>query len=1307
VQADVDAHEANVANPHAVTKDQVGLGLADNTSDADKPVSTAQAAADSAVQAASVQRANHTGTQLAATISDFAATVRATTLTGLSTAAGTIVTAAHTVLQAIGFLQKQVSDNLTTLTTHTANVENPHAVTKAQVGLGLADNTSDVNKPVSTAQAAADATVQAAAIQRANHTGTQTASTISDFAVAVRGTVLTGLSTAAGTIVTAAHTVLQAIGFLQKQVSDNLTTLTNHTSNTANPHSVTKAQVGLGNADNTSDANKPVSTATQAALDAKQNTSGKDASGGYAGLTLFKLNLRNAANTITSWFTTAATVARTWTMPDKDGTVAMVSDITKEQVGLGAVPNTDATNASNISSGTLADARLPTTLSNKTLGGSTTLSGNSTVRAWTSADTDIDALIPGSTSGTILEGPGNAHITVGIRGNDTADSFAIVSKESGNPTYTLLAFKIDAVGNMTWAGAASGNGSSITDLNASNLATGTVSDARLPTTMTGKVFSDTVSLVNATFPALKFTRSGAALDQKNWVIYSSSTTEELTFAEFNDANAWAATRLRLKRGVGIEWAGTAEGDGSGITNLSASNVTSGTMADARLPTTFGVQKTFQQPILFSAPAWTAFDVNGSAQNQQVDGLYICDLGSVVGSTNNPTLVAAIVGQVNNNRSIALSVDSNGYIYGFRSHSNPGTYTWGSKAKVADTLTTARTIALSGAATGTATSFNGGANITIPVTALNADNLNAGTVPDARLTGLYTGMGLKIGATRSIYSLPSAGSGDTLGRVVNHLTSYRNSSATLTGAIVFTAPSIPNGVMHNLDIVGQTHSAGTNTGGQGSTSMHLKIRGYFASGAWGNTRKLNIGYPDVTVRLGIDPTGKPCVILGSETGIWGHPHIAIAQALFSHSSLTDAYCENWTATLVTDLTGYTGLSTVANTPLDASISGSAPTLTTARTIALSGAATGTATSFNGGANITIPVTGLNADDLNAGTVPNARLDATLAAIAGQNWAANSVPVGSGVDTVAQLVVGANQFLARSSTGNYIAKTITDYALTLLDDIDATAARTTLGLVIGTNVQAYDATLAALASADWALNSVPIGSGANTLSQVNFGVNTFPARSSTGNLVAKTITDFGLSLVDDADAATARTTLGLGNVTNTSDANKPVSTAQQTALDLKADLAGPVFTGAPAAPTAAAGTNTTQLATTAHVYAERSNTATLTNKTLTNPTVTNFTETVYAPAAGTAFTVNLANGTYQRFTTNGNITITLPAAAAGKNYLIEIVYGGAHTVTWAGGTAIFWPGATAPTATSVNGKVDAFFFRCPSTGGTFGVSGGSNY
>lgn len=44
-----------------------------------------------------------------------------------------------------------------------------------------------------------------------------------------------------------------------------------HKASTENPHGVTKTQVGLGNADNTSDANKPISTAQQTALNAKAN----------------------------------------------------------------------------------------------------------------------------------------------------------------------------------------------------------------------------------------------------------------------------------------------------------------------------------------------------------------------------------------------------------------------------------------------------------------------------------------------------------------------------------------------------------------------------------------------------------------------------------------------------------------------------------------------------------------------------------------------------------------------------------------------------------------------------------------------------------------------------------------------------------------------------------------------------------------------------------------------------------------------------------------------------------------------------
>ena len=48
-------------------------------------------------------------------------------------------------------------------------------------------------------------------------------------------------------------------------------TLTAHTSNKSNPHNVTKEQLNLGNVDNTSDLNKPISTATQTELNKKIN----------------------------------------------------------------------------------------------------------------------------------------------------------------------------------------------------------------------------------------------------------------------------------------------------------------------------------------------------------------------------------------------------------------------------------------------------------------------------------------------------------------------------------------------------------------------------------------------------------------------------------------------------------------------------------------------------------------------------------------------------------------------------------------------------------------------------------------------------------------------------------------------------------------------------------------------------------------------------------------------------------------------------------------------------------------------------
>lgn len=59
---------------------------------------------------------------------------------------------------------------------------------------------------------------------------------------------------------------------VQKCISELQTVVKSHADNTDNPHSITKAQVGLGNVDNTADKDKPASTAVQAALNGKAST---------------------------------------------------------------------------------------------------------------------------------------------------------------------------------------------------------------------------------------------------------------------------------------------------------------------------------------------------------------------------------------------------------------------------------------------------------------------------------------------------------------------------------------------------------------------------------------------------------------------------------------------------------------------------------------------------------------------------------------------------------------------------------------------------------------------------------------------------------------------------------------------------------------------------------------------------------------------------------------------------------------------------------------------------------------------------
>jgi hypothetical protein len=111
------------------------------------------------------------------------------------------------------------------------------------------------------------------------------------------------------------------------------------------------------------------------------------------------------------------------------------------------------------------------------------------------------------------------------------------------------------------------------------------------------------------------------------------------------------------------------------------------------------------------------------------------------------------------------------------------------------------------------------------------------------------------------------------------------------------------------------------------------------------------------------------------------------------------------------------------------------------------------------------------------------------------------------------------------------------------------------------------------------------------------------------------------------------------------------------------------------------------------------------TLTNPTVTNYTETLFSANTGTAISVSLSNGTIQQLTLTANATITMPAAVAGKSFVILLKQDavGARSVTW---STVVWPSGVAPVITGTAGKRSICSFLSDGTN-WYGVASGLDY
>lgn len=113
------------------------------------------------------------------------------------------------------------------------------------------------------------------------------------------------------------------------------------------------------------------------------------------------------------------------------------------------------------------------------------------------------------------------------------------------------------------------------------------------------------------------------------------------------------------------------------------------------------------------------------------------------------------------------------------------------------------------------------------------------------------------------------------------------------------------------------------------------------------------------------------------------------------------------------------------------------------------------------------------------------------------------------------------------------------------------------------------------------------------------------------------------------------------------------------------------------------------------------------TLSNPTINDgYTEETVTANTGTAYTIDLANGTLQILTLTGNCTFTFPTATAGKSFTMFLKQDatGGRTVTWA--SSVKWPASTAPTITSTASKGDKFVFTADGTY-WWGSVAGQNY
>ena len=262
--SDVTSALATKANSSDVTSAilaAASTAASDSTSKANaaQAAATAAAATDATAKANAAQLAAETTAATDATAKANAAQSAATAAaaTDATAKANAAQLAAETTAAADATTKANAAQSAAGTAADTKVSNAVAALTKSSVGLANVDNTSDANKPVSTAQATAIANAKSEAIADAT---SQVNAVIASAPAALN--TLDELAAALGDDASFAATITSSLTAKAPIASPTFT---------GTVSGITKSMVGLENVDNTSDANKPISSLTQTALNTKSD----------------------------------------------------------------------------------------------------------------------------------------------------------------------------------------------------------------------------------------------------------------------------------------------------------------------------------------------------------------------------------------------------------------------------------------------------------------------------------------------------------------------------------------------------------------------------------------------------------------------------------------------------------------------------------------------------------------------------------------------------------------------------------------------------------------------------------------------------------------------------------------------------------------------------------------------------------------------------------------------------------------------------------------------------------------------------